>query len=728
MDGQRPSKPESQCPDVDLLCSGLCERASLPLSKRPGVLLSPMIRGLSIAIVVLTGCGVARSQTFATNLSDQYRPKIHTREIAVGGPYAHSIRDDVPEKDVRDYLESMLNWAASPRERRRPWECQSDKSVARDFMQKFPGDYTERTGACYFVSPKVLALDATSSLVDDVVIEPVFGWRHTAQDDGSAKVFDETLEMAKSSRLFNCTGPMCQVLLTDPLEDLAEAFNPKSWEKWNILLCRVSSAEGDFGVPWGCGRIGYISKGEKYIRVLGGYYLAGREYERRARRQLQTRIVSRFSPSIVVIGQNLPEPSALLKTATEAFGHFRYSDLSKVRAQIFPGNQAVVNVYEADPDRKELLRETILLRTLIGQQDGVPYIGLYVSSTRYGRNLGSFEEVGSEWQWNLLLLDGVNKPLSRVCRDGRWTAERILECGDVDAKTVSAWRDLLGFSEYFRDHLAFASNNQSTDDAEWSAFQPIFNRMSESSATLKRTLGDQDVEARALLTSIEEMVGMLKDLWEADKRPGPSEYKSSLEVDTSLLEGLAAQWSGLRPEMRNLAGTISSGNLMSLQKADPLGVGATHWNYFGTQTRRRKKGQATSKSNSSEDQSQAGLQEKKRTQAIETLRDVVDDLEVKVDQARLVPKNTPRRWNALVNVIINTRRYKEIVNGYEVYYVAKGWANVEDRWMRFRQVSSPIKESIAPGRYMFRVKGGEAVPIKIGGDGNARQDVDLLVK
>jgi hypothetical protein len=110
----------------------------------------------------------------------------------------------------------------------------------------------------------------------------------------------------------------------------------------------------------------------------------------------------------------------------------------------------------------------------------------------------------------------------------------------------------------------------------------------------------------------------------------------------------------------------------------------------------------------------------------EILQDISDDLETKASHC----KQSIRGWASLITVAINTlKKDGDTVQGLEVWYVPKGWAETEDRWTRCSKLSSPAKtEKVPPGKYVIRISKGEPVPVKIGGDGKNEQSIDLLVR
>jgi hypothetical protein len=105
------------------------------------------------------------------------------------------------------------------------------------------------------------------------------------------------------------------------------------------------------------------------------------------------------------------------------------------------------------------------------------------------------------------------------------------------------------------------------------------------------------------------------------------------------------------------------------------------------------------------------------------LQDVADDLETKAAQCKL----SRAGWASLVDVTVNTRRGAQLLSGYEVWYVPKGWASVRSMWQRFPQLSSPTGLSLAPGNYLVAVNKGRPEQIRVGGTGQQHEQIDLLV-
>lgn len=105
------------------------------------------------------------------------------------------------------------------------------------------------------------------------------------------------------------------------------------------------------------------------------------------------------------------------------------------------------------------------------------------------------------------------------------------------------------------------------------------------------------------------------------------------------------------------------------------------------------------------------------------LRAVAEDLSVKSAHS----KASRNGWATLVHVEINTVKNGSVVGSHAVWYVAKGWADVPNKWIRCGNLSSPANADLPPGAYMMRADNGNGVPLDIGGNGKDRQTVELLV-
>jgi len=120
--------------------------------------------------------------------------------------------------------------------------------------------------------------------------------------------------------------------------------------------------------------------------------------------------------------------------------------------------------------------------------------------------------------------------------------------------------------------------------------------------------------------------------------------------------------------------------------------------------------------------------EKDGKKAVETLRDVALDLQIKADNCRHSKDGLGKE----IKVRVHTKDGEKEVGGYEVYFVAKGMLSVKSAHDRFPRQSSPTDEKILPpGRYAMwvRKKGvaSEPITLGIGGRGETRLEVDIPV-
>lgn len=109
------------------------------------------------------------------------------------------------------------------------------------------------------------------------------------------------------------------------------------------------------------------------------------------------------------------------------------------------------------------------------------------------------------------------------------------------------------------------------------------------------------------------------------------------------------------------------------------------------------------------------------------VQNVAVDLSIKVAHIKY------SRGGAIKNiqVVVHTKRADQEVTGYEVWYVPKGWASEQSAFIRFDRVSSPTSMDLAPGNYFIWLQSGQTktsrLPVKLGGDGKSRRDIDLIV-
>jgi hypothetical protein len=112
----------------------------------------------------------------------------------------------------------------------------------------------------------------------------------------------------------------------------------------------------------------------------------------------------------------------------------------------------------------------------------------------------------------------------------------------------------------------------------------------------------------------------------------------------------------------------------------------------------------------------------------EALGDVASDLQIKVAYARSALGAAFR----LVQVLVHTRKGDQEIGGYQVWYVAKGWADVQDEAKPFDRLSSPTYMDLPPGNYMIWTHKGQTnskrQPVSLGDDGKSRREIDLPIQ
>jgi hypothetical protein len=238
-------------------------------------------------------------------------------------------------------------------------------------------------------------------------------------------------------------------------------------------------------------------------------------------------------------------------------------------------------------------------------------------------------------------------------------------------------------------------------------FEPVFMGLANAVSRLKKTLREGDSGTRKTLNQISYYSEVLREKWIADKRAVASKiYLRSLALDEALLK-------------RVLEGTHRSGQQFTSRTESTvittvswkLGLGSIFNEFRGA----------------------SELMPKFSADAEDALRDVNEDLRIKA----LYAASNPGLWDDLVDVSVNSKKGEVVVNGFEVQYVEKGWADSPDKWKRFPQVSSPAREQLAPGNYMMRLASLDPttkkrvfqapVPQTVGGDGKSLKIVDLLV-
>jgi hypothetical protein len=120
--------------------------------------------------------------------------------------------------------------------------------------------------------------------------------------------------------------------------------------------------------------------------------------------------------------------------------------------------------------------------------------------------------------------------------------------------------------------------------------------------------------------------------------------------------------------------------------------------------------------------------EKDASRALETIRAVATDLEVKANNCR----NSADGLGKVIRVKVHTKSEGQEVTGYQVYFVQKGMYGVKGAHDRFRKLSSPTDErDFSPGGYALWVCKGESegkpVTLRIGGKGETKLELDLEV-
>ena len=123
------------------------------------------------------------------------------------------------------------------------------------------------------------------------------------------------------------------------------------------------------------------------------------------------------------------------------------------------------------------------------------------------------------------------------------------------------------------------------------------------------------------------------------------------------------------------------------------------------------------------------LTEKREVEsALIQLREVKSSLELKVKFAKSSKGNSLR----LIQLLVKTVQGQNEVNNYEVWYVLRGWADVQDKYRRFDDLSSPAIKNMPAGNYLIwiQVSGKivtERTPITLGDDGNSKRRITLSV-
>src|ERR1019366_8135173 len=115
--------------------------------------------------------------------------------------------------------------------------------------------------------------------------------------------------------------------------------------------------------------------------------------------------------------------------------------------------------------------------------------------------------------------------------------------------------------------------------------------------------------------------------------------------------------------------------------------------------------------------------EKNAARALEILRDVALDVQLKADNCR----HSADGLGKDIKVKVHTKMDEKEVGGYEVFCVPRGMLDVKSAYDRFPRLSSPTDEKIlAPGRYALWVRKkqfpSEPVTLGIGGHGETKLD------
>jgi hypothetical protein len=337
-----------------------------------------------------------------------------------------------------------------------------------------------------------------------------------------------------------------------------------------------------------------------------------------------------------------------------------------------------------------------------------------------------------------LIVQQMKESLGRICKDGVWDQSRnILMCGFPPGASTPPWLSGVYGSRFFNKPIFSSLKDQKSEEEliEWAAFGPVFDAISDFSSQLQKTLGKADEQTTKLLTSIVSNTNFLKKQWELNKSPAPKAYFFSLVSDMNLLESITKvkKVTGRLDNKRTMYGKSSSTFAISpINKFTSVNIVYVTYTRLATISQRRI-GKAKSKNsrivtpkqppkNSFPIDTPSG-HKPSQAEYVPILKDVADDLQIKVDQA----KSSSQHWASLINVEVYTIRKDQVVNGEEVYYVPKAWANVPQRHVRFRQLSSPTNEHLPPARYEMRTNGAVPKTFTIGGDGRDRQRVDLVV-
>jgi hypothetical protein len=241
-----------------------------------------------------------------------------------------------------------------------------------------------------------------------------------------------------------------------------------------------------------------------------------------------------------------------------------------------------------------------------------------------------------------------------------------------------------------------------------SEFKPVFASLANTIDSLMLTLNQEDEETKAILSGLSIYTAQLTKNWSTDSRALLSDiYLTSLALDRDLLKrALEGKGRSRQPTIYGTTPTVIA------TASGRLGLNSSFSEFRAASKPMSKLG----------DDAKA------------VLREVNEDLRIKALHA----SKNPGSWDALIDVSVNSKKGEAVVNGFEVWYVERGWANVQERWKRFPQVSSPAKDMLAPGNYMMRLASIDLktkerifqglIPQTMGGDGKNLRIVDLLVQ
>jgi hypothetical protein len=104
------------------------------------------------------------------------------------------------------------------------------------------------------------------------------------------------------------------------------------------------------------------------------------------------------------------------------------------------------------------------------------------------------------------------------------------------------------------------------------------------------------------------------------------------------------------------------------------------------------------------------------------LSGTVRSLEIKADRAATFPHN----WPDLVDVTVDTKHNGQGVNGLKILYCLR-WQAPTPNWLRFKEVSTPATESLAPSVYIFHAGSVQTEPIEIGRNGESVNKVSIEI-